>query len=203
MSANAQRLEADRLEQEIYQLTQKLYGLRRASDRAPVADYEFATATGPVSLRALFEQQDQLLVIHNMGQGCRFCTLWADGLNGLLPHLEAALSVVLVSEDPPSVQRQFAGARGWRFRMASHGGGRYIQEQSVVPGEDNMPGAVVYERAGEQLYRRSSAVFGPGDLYCPAWGLLALAGIGEPEFTPQYRYWTPPATLDDGGSAPR
>ena len=29
--------------------------------------------------------------------------------------------------------------------------------------------------------------------------LLALAGIDECDWTPQYRYWTPPAKMDDGG----
>ena len=63
---------------------------------------------------------------------------------------------------------------------------------------DNMPGVVVYERSGDQVFRKNSAVFGP-DLYCSMWHLLALAGIDKGEWTPQYRYWTPPAKMDDGG----
>ena len=47
--------------------------------------------------------------------------------------------------------------------------------------------------------RRGKAVFGPGDLYCPMWHFLALAGLGEADWTPQYHYWSRPATLDDGG----
>ena len=41
-------------------------------------------------------------------------------------------------------------------------------------------------------------MFGPGDLYCALWGLLALAGIGDEEWTP-HSYWRRPATLEDGG----
>ena len=155
--------------------------------------------SGEVSLLDLFAGKQRLLAIHNMGQGCRYCTLWADGFNGLLAHLETAMSVVLLSRDPPQLQRDFANSRNWRFRLASHGGGPYIREQTVMEGMDNMPGAVVYERSGEQVFRKNSAIFGPGDLYCSLWSLLGLAGIDAGEWTPQYRYWTPPAKMDDGG----
>jgi predicted dithiol-disulfide oxidoreductase (DUF899 family) len=135
-----------------------------------------------------------------MGQACRYCTLWADGFNGLLPHLESAISVVLVSKDTPEVQRKFANSRGWRFRLASHGGGDYIQEQTVMDGHANMPGAVIYQRNGDDIYRKNTCVFGPGDLYCSMWSLLGLAGMGPSDWTPQFDYWTRPESLDDGGA---
>ena len=188
------------LERRIGELTTQLNALRKTRMGTPVPNYAFTTQTGPATLRDLFGDQQRLLAIHNMGQGCRYCTVWADGFNGLLPHLESALAVVLLSKDPPDVQRRFANARGWRFRLASHGGGDYLREQSVSPGTDNYPGAVLYERSGDTILRRNSCVFGPGDLYCALWGLLALAGIGDEEWTPQYSYWRRPATLEDGGA---
>ncbi len=187
------------LEQQILELTGKLNELRKEASPQPVPAYRFETFTGDVSLLDLFAGKEQLLAIHNMGHGCRYCTLWADGFNGLLAHLETAMSVVLLSRDPPQLQRDFASSRNWRFRLASHGGGRYISEQTVMEGMDNMPGAVVYERSGDQVFRKNSAVFGPGDLYCSFWPLLALAGMDLSQWTPQYRYWTPPASMDDGG----
>jgi len=188
------------LEQQIYELNQKLVALQKTNPGTPVRNYTFATLSGEVTLQDLFGDKGELLVIHNMGQGCRYCTLWADGFNGLLPHLESALSVVLVSKDPPELQRRFAGARGWRFRMASHGGGDYIREQTAQAGVDNMPGAVLYRRSGDAILRANSAVFGPGDRYCALWSLLGLAGLDEGTWTPQYGYWSRPATLDDGGA---
>ena len=128
------------LERNIGELMAELNALRKSSPGTPVPNYTFATLTGQVSLLELFGGKDKLLAIHNMGQGCRYCTLWADGFNGLLVHLESALSVVLLSKDLPEVQRRFANARGWRFRLASHGGGAYIREQSVFKGDDNFPG---------------------------------------------------------------
>ena len=188
------------LEQQVYELNQQLAALQKTHPGTEVPNYAFSTQSGEVTLADLFAEKAQLLVIHNMGQGCRYCTLWADGFNGFVPHLESALSVVLVSKDPPEVQRQFANARGWRFRLASHGGGDYIREQTVQPGTDNMPGVVLYERRGDSILRRNSAVFGPGDRYCSMWSLLGLAGLSEADWTPQFSYWSRPATLDDGGA---
>ncbi len=187
------------LERRIGELTAELQTLRKSSPGTPVPNYTFSTLTGQTTLLDLFGQRDMLLAIHNMGQGCRYCTLWADGFNGLLSHLESVLSVVLLSKDPPEVQRRFANARGWRFQLASHRGGDYIREQSVMKGEDNYPGAVVYQREGDAIVHKNACVFGPGDLYCAMWSLLGLAGLGAEEWTPQYAYWLPPAQMDDGG----
>lgn len=187
------------IEQQIYSLNEKLSQLRKVTQANPVPNYTFNTLDGDVSLLALFGDQDKLLVVHNMGQGCRYCMLWADGFNGFLPHLESAMSVVLVSKDAPQLQRQYANSRGWRFRLASHGGGAYIREQTVTAGEINSPGAVFYERKGAEIFRKNSAEFGPGDIFCSMWGLLGLAGMGEEDWTPQYNYWKRPLKLDDGG----
>ena len=191
--------EISKIEKQLYELTNKLNELRKTNDEGEVANYTFSTQEGDVNLLDLFGDNDQLLVIHNMGQGCRYCTLWADGFNGFLPHLESALSVVLVSKDPPELQRKFANSRGWRFRLASHGGGKYLQEQTVIDGEDNMPGAVVYESSGSRITSKNACAFGPGDLYCSIWNLLGMAGRGAGDWTPQYNYWRRPQKLDDGG----
>lgn len=192
--------EIQQTEQQIRELMQKLVELRRQYRGDQVPDYAFTTLDGEVSLGELFSGRERLLLIHNMGQGCRYCTLWADGFNGLLPHLESVMSVVLVSRDAPELQRRFASSRGWRFRLASHGGGKYMQEQTVLPGEGNMPGAVLYERDGDGIYRKNSCIFGPGDIYCAMWSLLGLAGMNEADWTPQYSYWQRPQKMDDGGA---
>ena len=188
------------LEKQIYELNIELNTLRAQQNGSDVKNYTFDTQTGEAALLDLFGEHDTLLLIHNMGQGCRYCTLWADGFNGFLPHLESTMSVVLVSKDAPELQRQFANSRGWNFRLASHGGGEYMAEQSVMDGAGNMPGAVVYTRDGDTIRRKNSVVFGPGDRFCSAWNLLALAGLGEDKWTPQFSYWHRPAQMDDGGA---
>lgn len=191
------------LEQQIFELTTKLHELRKSNSGEVVANYVFDTQAGETNLLELFGDHDRLLAIHNMGQACRYCTLWADGLNGFLPHLESTMAVVLVSKDSPEMQRTFANSRGWRFRLASHGGGDYAREQTVArtvaDGSTNMPGAVVYERKGDDIVRKNAVVFGPGDLYCSIWNILALAGLSEDNWTPQFNYWRRPEVLEDGG----
>jgi hypothetical protein len=68
--------------------------------------------------------------------------------------------------------------------MTLHGGGAYISEQTVMRSEDDMPGLVCYVRDKRKILRRSSVVFGPGDLYCSIWHVLSLAGIGAEDCAP-------------------
>ena len=191
--------EIEKIEEEISQLLTRLHEARRNPELEEVPDYSFQTSEGETRLSELFGSHDRLFAIHNMGQGCRYCMLWADGFNGILPHLESAMSVVLMSKDPPDVQRRFAGSRGWRFRLVSHGGSDYIREQNVSSQWENCPGAVVYERNDGRVFRRSRCIFGPGDVYCSMWNILALGGLSEEDWVPQYRYWQRPEKLDDGG----
>jgi len=186
-------------ELQLLELTQKVARLRKDSEPVPVKNYTFTDTDGEVSLLNLFGNREVLFVIHNMGQGCRFCTLWADGLNGFVPHVESQYAFVLVSKDAPQIQRNMSNSRNWRFKMASHGGGEYIQQQSVFAGETNTPGMVCYLRKGDEIFRKNSVAFGPGDEFCPQWNLLSLAGIDEPEWFPQFNYWKRPEVMDDGG----
>lgn len=190
----------EELERQIADMTEQINAKRRASLSSEVPDYTLQTLSGQVPLSQLFGGHDKLLAIHNMGQRCRYCTLWADGINGFVPHLESSMAVALLSKDPPDVQRRFANSRGWRFQLASHMGGDYIREQTTMEGENNMPGAVLYEKRDGRIFRKNAAVFGPGDMFCSAWNFLAMAGLGADDWTPQFSYWQMPTKLDDGGA---
>lgn len=187
------------LEMKIMELTAELRQLQRDLPGEEVKDYEFDTVDGSRSLSELFAGKNKLLLIHNMGQACRYCTLWGDGINPYVSHLETAMSVVMVSKDTPDVQRNFANSRQWRMRMASHGGGEYMTDQVAANGMGNMPGAVVYEQVDGKIYRKASTYFGPSDLYCSQWHFLGLAGIDIGDWTPQYSYWQRPQEMEDGG----
>ena len=194
--------EIQALETQISDLTAKLAQLRKDStEAAEIPNYTFDTLSGQTDLASLFGNKDVLFAIHNMGQGCRYCTLWADGLNGFLPHLEDKFSVVLLSKDAPEVQQRFANSRGWRYRMASHGGGKYLAEQSVSGDGENYPGLVCYVKKDGKIIKKNATIFGPGDQFCSLWHILTLAGIGEDEWTPQYNYWKRPdaSKMEDGG----
>lgn len=189
-----------KLEMEIYTLSNQLAALRKKSPGVSVPDYTFEDLSGKPKLSDLFGDKSVLFVIHNMGAACRYCTLWADGLNGFLPHLEDKFAVVLVSKDSPEAQRRMANDRGWRFRLASHGGGAYIREQSVAPGEENYPGLVCYVKDKGRVLRKNATAFGPGDQFCALWPMISMAGFGESDWIAQYHYWKRPAVMEDGGA---
>lgn len=193
-------LTAQELEHKIYELSIELNEKRKQTSGTEVSDYLFDTSAGEQNLSSFFGHHKKLLVIHNMGEACRFCTLWGDGISAFLPHLESAMSVVMVSKDTSEQQRLFANSRGWRMQMASHSGGAYMTEQIAVEGMGtNMPGAACYEKQGDKIVKTNSSLFGPNDLYCPMWHFLGMAGITHEDWTPQYNYWLRPGQLDDGG----
>lgn len=197
MNQNPQS-EIQKLESEIFKLGEKLDKLRAESTPVPVKNYSFKDLNGSVNLLDLFAGKEVLFAIHNMGQACRYCTTWADGINAFLPHLESQFAVVLLSKDDPQLQRQLANSRGWRFRTASHGSTDYLKEQDVSGGQ-NSPGIVCYTRKGEHIFKKNFSGFGPGDQFCTLWNILSLAGQNSDSFTPQFSYWKRPQQMDDGG----
>ncbi len=197
--AEKSQTEIQKLETEIYDLTLKLEKLRADSKPVAIKNYTFKDMNGSTTLLNLFGSKKILFVIHNMGQACRYCTTWADGFNGFLPHLESEFAVALLSKDSPELQRQFANERGWRFRMASHADTDYMKENNVTAEGSNSPGIVCYVREGDQILKKNSSAFGPGDQFCSIWNILSLAGVGEASFTPQFSYWKRPTQMEDGG----
>lgn len=114
-------------QEELSRAQQKLADLRRRLPPEPVKDYELNGPDGPVRISEMFGDKDDLILVHNMGAGCPFCTMWADEFNGALRHLENRAAFVVVSPDRPSVQQSLTRKRGWRFDM-------YSAEGTTFPG---------------------------------------------------------------------
>jgi predicted dithiol-disulfide oxidoreductase (DUF899 family) len=177
------------LEASLVRQHEKLAALKRRQPREPVADYTLATPRGPVKLSALFGKKNDLIVIHNMGSSCSYCTLWADGFTGLHPHIADRAAFVVVSPDSPAVQKKFAASRGWRFPMASGQGSTFIHDMGFLPKPDEpWPGVSTFVRTRGKIFRVASAPFGPGDPFCSAWHLIALLAGGVDGWSPKYRY---------------
>ena len=156
----------------------------------PVDDLELTGQDGEVvRLSSLFGERSDLIVIHNMGGGCGYCTMWADGLNGLLPHLEDRAAVVLVSPDAPDVQRRIADERGWRFRLYSAKGHEFSERLGFERDGSMLPGFSTFQRQEDgTIHRVSSDGFGPGDLYNAAWPMFEHLAGGPGEWGPKQRY---------------
>ena len=98
-SQNEKELEAAYLE--FNRAQKKLAELRRKLPHEAVDDYQLQGPNGPVSLSALFGEKEDLILVHNMGSGCSYCTLWADNFNGVAHHLQDRAAFVLVSPRQP------------------------------------------------------------------------------------------------------
>lgn len=189
ISRNRSSLDAeiDALEARIGELQQRSAELRAARPREPVADFELVASSGEgVRLSDLFGDKADLFLVHNMGAACSYCSLWADGFAGLLPHLERRAAFVLVSPDPPERQRKIAAERSWRFRMASAQGTSLFEDLGFVDGDGNpMPGVSTLHRGADgSIERVQRAEFGPGDQFCAAWHLLDLLDGGRRGWEP-------------------
>src|SRR4030065_2873826 len=81
-----------------------------------------------VKFSSLFGKKENLILIHNMGKACTYCTMWADGFNGVVPHLENRAAFAVVSPDPPPVQKKFYNSRKWKFKMLSSKGSTFAKD---------------------------------------------------------------------------
>jgi len=177
------------LEAEIQSKKKRLAELIRKAPEEKVEDYTFEGINGKITLSELFGDSDELLLIHNMGRGCPYCTLWADGFNGILNHLENRVSFAVVSPDPPQIQKEFAESRGWRFRMYSCGNNKFAEDLKFKGDDGYYPGFSTFRKdQNGNIYRPGFRYFGPGDDFCAAWHLFDILPEGTAGWAPKFSY---------------
>lgn len=119
VSLLAKEKELTRLHDELAQQRKQLPWVR--VDKS----YTFEGATGKVSLSELFGDKTQLAVWHFMlgpgwREGCPSCSLLADHMNGVLPHLAARdVQYAAISRAPYSEIAPFRARMGWEFNWVS------------------------------------------------------------------------------------
>jgi predicted dithiol-disulfide oxidoreductase (DUF899 family) len=182
----AQRLA--RYRDEITGLRKKMRALQEEIEPEEVASYAFAIPGGTVALADLFGDKDDLFVIHNMGASCPYCTLWADGFNGVLPHLQDRAAFVVSSPDTPEAQEKFKASRGWRFRMVSHRGTSFAEDMGYRGENGWRPGVSVFQRRDGKVVRVSDTGLGPGDDFCSLWHFFDLLPEGSAGWRPRFSY---------------
>lgn len=163
------------ISQQISELREKHAELLKTVEPEPVSDYDFVTTTGSVKLSELFGDKQDLIVIHNMGRSCPYCSLWADGFSGYLRHLEDRAAFVLVSPDDPATQAAFAAERGWKFRMVQDATREFSTAMGMWNEKDGFwPGFSAFHRGSDgALVRTGNPEFGPFDDYCAVWPMFA------------------------------
>lgn len=187
----ALELQIEATEKDLLEKKKKLAEMRLRLPKQEVKDYAFKSWDGSeVKLSDLFEDRDELLLIHNMGKKCAYCTMWADGFNGVVDHLENRSAFVVVSPDPPDVQEEFASERGWSFEMLSCAGSTFAKDMGFQ-GDDGRywPGVSTFQKTPDgKICRIAKAYFGPGDDFCGVWHLFDLLPHGANKWEPRFSY---------------
>lgn len=173
---------------------QRLKEVRRRVPPEPVRDYQLHGPDGAVTLSELFGDKPDLILIHNMGSGCPYCTMWADGFNGVLHHLEDRSAFVVISPDSVETQQEFRRNRGWRFRMYSAQGSSLFKDMGFESDEEHfgssaMPGVSAFHKNTDgSIMRVASDFLGPGDAYCSVWHLFDLLRDGPGDWEAKFDY---------------
>jgi predicted dithiol-disulfide oxidoreductase (DUF899 family) len=176
---------------EFEEARQRMLELKRKLPRETFEDFALTGRDGgKVRLSELFGDRKDLIVVHNMGRSCPYCTMWADGFNGVLHHLEDRAAFVVVSPDAPEEQSAFAERRGWRFRMLSAQGSGFTRAAGYE-GDDGSPwpGVSAFRKTdGGAIERVGQSPFGPGDEFCAVWHLFGLLADGVGRWQPRFAY---------------
>jgi predicted dithiol-disulfide oxidoreductase (DUF899 family) len=163
------------VEKEIARLEKKAAKLRAKTGGSSVADYELHGWDGPTRLSALFDGKDELIVVHNMGAGCDHCSMWADGFNGVLPHIRERAAFVVASHDPVEAQKKIAAKRGWQFKMVTAAGSTLFKDLGFADKTGLYPGASTFRRTKTgKIKNVASTMFGPGDRFCSVWSFFDM-----------------------------
>lgn len=175
----------------IGQKKQEMYSLIRQSKPYQIQDYILTNRDGsPVHLSALFGKHRELILIHNMGRSCPYCTLWADGFNGLVAHLEDRAAFVVSSPDDPVNMDSFAVERGWVFALVSTKNttlkrdlGFELEDGSFYPGI-----SILSKDEQGVIWHHGKTYLGPGDDFCALWYLFDMLPTLQPDWEPRFKY---------------
>ncbi len=216
MSDEHRRLRRELLDAEIALTDQRerVAELRRALPLNPVAeDYLFVEGFGGpddasgarrVPLSQLFSPGiDTFVVYHfmfspNDETPCPMCTMWADGFDGVVPHLADRIDFAVVARAPIEKLRAWGKGRGWsNLRMLSSSESAFNRDFGVeTPEGDQLPGVSVFVRGDDEAVSHAytgSALQGNGhfrgvDLLTPVWSIFDLTPAGRGEWMPKLAY---------------
>lgn len=166
-----------KLEEDISTSRKKLVKLLRKQAAMDVQDYTMKdTAGNDIKLSEMFGDKENLILIHNMGKSCPYCTLWADGFSGVAYFIEKKAAFALTSPDSPDVQKQFAESRGWKMKTYSAAGTSFIKDMGYeMENKSYWPGVSVFHKdSNGQVTRVAMDFFGPGDFYASPFHLFDL-----------------------------
>ena len=181
--------EIEAMHAEVETAKQRLLEAQKRRPKETVQDYLLKDAEGnDIRLSDLFDGKEDLILIHNMGVDCIYCTVWADGLTGLIPHISNRTAFALSSMDTPDVQKKFAAKRNWNFRMVSASESTLTQDMGFLGEHGPMPGISIFRRQPDGSVVRVGRTFLGPAYDAPVWPLFEMLEGGSNGWSPKYSY---------------
>ncbi len=158
-----------------------------------------------VRLSELLEDPFKTLVlVHFMygkkqQQPCPMCTLWADGYDGIVPHLRQRVNFGVIVAGDVAHFRKYARERGWQhLRILSAAESSFKRDLGFEDEEGaQSPGMSVFVRGDDGRVRHfysgsadleTGGPFRGMDLLSPFWNFLDLTPEGRGDFLPKRSY---------------
>ncbi|MBV9104310.1 MAG: DUF899 family protein [Candidatus Eremiobacteraeota bacterium] len=171
---------------------------RRALEMPDPLEEDYALAASDdkvVRLSELFGDKDELFVYHMMyhpddNEACPMCSMWVDGFNAVVPHVEQRASFVVIGKAPIGKLRDWAKRRGWdKIRVLSSYSTTFNKDFHAEDADgDQLPVISVFRRspAGVHHFYQKSAILDENnnrgiDLLTPVWNLFDLLPSGRGE----------------------
>lgn len=181
------------LQSEIEKLQEQISHLRAERPLESFTDYTLKDkSASDVLFSSLFKDSDELLVIHNMGKACSYCTMWADTLSSATTIINNRVPMVLVSPNEPAIMDAFSSSRNWQFTCISGHGSTFIADCGYAYEKESktyyMPGVSAFVKKEGKIYRTNKDYFGPGDVYCSPWHFFDLLSKKVNDWQPKFDY---------------
>lgn len=179
---------------EIAALRKEQVAIAKSEGLREVENYSFKDKDGnTVTLREMFQGHDELIVIHNMGKSCPYCTLWADGLSSSTLHIQNRCSFALVSPNDFQTMCEFVAKRDWKFPCYSGSESNFIADMGFAHKTDDgkvrfTPGFTTFLMQQDKIYRVACDLFGPGDMFSPIWPMMDMLYHSDKEWYPKFSY---------------
>jgi|LakMenE18May11ns_1017448.scaffolds.fasta_scaffold9593243_2 predicted dithiol-disulfide oxidoreductase (DUF899 family) len=179
---------------ELTALRKEQVALSKSEGLKEVENYSFRDKDGGlITLFDMFQHHDELIVVHNMGKSCPYCTLWADGLSSSTPHIQNRCGFALVSPNDYQTMSEFAANRDWKFPYYSGAETNFISDMGFsFQTEDGKtrytPGYTTFVKKEDKIYRVACDLFGPGDFYSPIWPMMDMLHNSDKEWHPRVNY---------------
>jgi len=170
---------------------QKAAKERRESEPIVIENFVLQQTAGPIKLSECFEGKSDLIVIHNMGIHCSYCTMWADGINGVQAHLRDRAGLILVSGDSAGLVGKTAGDRDWKFPVAANADSGFFVAMGMDPDDtgEPWPGMSTFHlNKGDEIEHIATESFGPFDLFSPVWHFVGRLKNGVDGWEPKLNY---------------